>query len=327
VQSCLAFDERDAEDVLAEAFALFPVETVCVEILQQGLNDIGSGWYHDRVSVQQEHFASAQAVRRIDALLTAAPRPTRRQKVLVGCPPGEWHAFPALMLSLLLRRAGIEVIYLGANIAIEQLAETAAVIRPDLIVLAAQQLTTAASLLDTFLVLSRQKIPLAYGGLIFNRIPELAARIPAHFLGESLEGAVSAIERLMQNPQRPPASVAVDDRYRGLARLYQEKRPAIENRLYALLRTGELRVDYLAEANHFLGSELVAALELGDPALLDTDLEWVKHMLAGRRIPADQLKPYLAAYRQAIQAELGPVSAPVTDWMADFIQRNGDARP
>jgi methanogenic corrinoid protein MtbC1 len=67
------FSETTAEQTLNQAFSMFPVEAVCLEVLQRGMSEIGERWYQNRVSVQQEHFASALAMRRLDALLSASP--------------------------------------------------------------------------------------------------------------------------------------------------------------------------------------------------------------------------------------------------------------
>lgn len=323
LKACLEFDERTADEVLTQAFAMYPVETVCIEILQRGMSVIGNEWYINKVSVQQEHFISAQAIRRLETLLTASPRPTREQTVLVVCPPGEWHTFPALLLSLLLRRRGIDVVYLGANIPVEQLDETAESIHPDLIILSAQRLSTAATVRSVALAFQGKEIPLAYGGRIFICVPELRERIPAHYLGESLEGSLNPIEQLLLAPPNIPDVIGVDESYQELVRLYQEKRPRIEIRLSELMQKRGLEVEYLTEANTFFGNELSAALELGSPAFMQDDLEWVKGLLTGRRIPADQLLPYLAAYRQILQEELGEIAAPITDWIATYLEQNG----
>ena len=87
MQACLDFNEPQAEQVLSLAFAQFPIETVCVEILQAGLSAIGTLWQEGKASVQQEHFASELATRRIHALIAAAPKPVREKMILVGCPP------------------------------------------------------------------------------------------------------------------------------------------------------------------------------------------------------------------------------------------------
>ncbi len=107
LEACLAFDRRLADDFLNEAFALYPIEDICVELFQRGLREIGKRWYHGSVTVQQEHFVSAQVLRRMETLINATPDPSRGQSVLIGCPPGELHTYPSLFLSLMLRRKGL----------------------------------------------------------------------------------------------------------------------------------------------------------------------------------------------------------------------------
>ena len=317
----LAFDSEKVDEVLSQAFAVYPVETVCTEVLQKGLSEIGNYWYLDQATAQQEHFASAQASRRLEALISAMPRPTRQQSVLIGCPPGEWHTFPVLLLSLLLRRRGLEVIYLGADIPIQQLIETTAAIKPDLIVLAAQQLTTAASLRSTALALQGAGIALAYGGAIFNRLPKLRERIPGRFLGESLDVALDLIDRLAVLPSAISSVVQADDAEQELVRLYKEKRPMIEIKVMEKMRQTDLQAIYISEANIYFGNGLAATLELGDPSLLEADLEWVKRLLSGRRIPVAELLPYLTAYQESLTEVMGTTSAPITDWIGSYLAR------
>lgn len=317
--ACLAFDGDRADEILNQAFAIYPVETVCTEILQQGLSQIGDDWYDDKVSVQQEHFASVLAGRRLETLISATPHPIRRQTVLVGCPDGEQHTFSTLLISLLLLRRGLKVVYLGAGIPVEQLAETATAIRPDLIVLAAQQLTTAATLRSAAQALWQQGSLLAYGGLIFNRMPGLRRNIPAYFLGETLDQAIRMIEQLVVSPPPLASPGEVNKTYQDLARLFRGKRPLIEMGLSAKLQKIGLPIDYIQEINLNFGNGLSAALDLGDPALLEADLDWVKKLLTGRRISTEGLTPYLSAYSQSIRGELGDSGAPITAWLDVYI--------
>jgi len=322
LEACLAFDGRKAEDALNQAFAMYPVETVCTAILQRGLSSVGHYWYEGKASVQQEHFASALAVRRLETLITAAPQPTRNQTVLVGCPPGEWHTFSVLLLNLFLRRKGFKVVYLGSDIPIPQMEEAAAAIQPDLTVLAAQQLTTAAELQLAALSLHGQGRALAYGGLIFNRVPGLRERIPAVFLGESLEEAVDSIERLVLYPADPSSMAPAENHHRALAVLYRRKRAFIEAALLQQFQQEEIHIEYIEKANFYFASSLAAALELGDLAYLEADLEWLKMLLAGRQVSEKRLNQYLAAYRSAIHDELGNDGAPITEWMDTYLARN-----
>ncbi len=76
VDAVLAFRESAADNVLNQAFAFYPPETVCQEILLRGLREIGNLWYAGKATVAQEHFASGLAVRRMESLIHAAPPPT-----------------------------------------------------------------------------------------------------------------------------------------------------------------------------------------------------------------------------------------------------------
>jgi methanogenic corrinoid protein MtbC1 len=321
LDACLNFNDNQAEEALNQAFALYPVETVCMEILQQGLGLIGESWYRGKASVQQEHFASALATRRLETLITATPMPTRRQTVLVGCPPDEWHTIPALMFSLFLRRNGLKVVYLGANIPALQIEETAAAIQPDLIILATQQLTTAASL--QLLVSSLQKLgtPISYGGLVFNRIPELRQRIPAHFLGESMKEGMERIEQLLLTPTPAPAAILPDSSIQETAQLFRENQALLERELEKDLQQAGLQYSYIREASDHFNNGLAAALELGDIAYLEADLDWVSKLLSGQQIPGERLHYFLAAYKQTIFNQMGEDSAPITQWIDAYLNR------
>ena len=52
ISACMSFDEGRAENLLAQAFARYPLETVCLEVLRQGLSEIGNLWYTGDSSVQ-----------------------------------------------------------------------------------------------------------------------------------------------------------------------------------------------------------------------------------------------------------------------------------
>ncbi len=315
LQAALAFDSLHADEILNQAFAIYPVETVCAEFLQRGVRLIGNEWLLDKATVQQEHFVTALASRRLESLITATPLPTRPQTVLLGCPPGEQHTFSLLLLSLLLRRRGLGVVYLGANLPIERLGETAVAIKPSLIVLAAQHLATAATLQAAMQSLQGLGISLAYGGLVFNRISGLRSRIPATFLGEDLEGAMRMIEWLVAAPVPLTPDIPLNNTHQELARLYREKRNLVELALMETLQVPGIQTNHLDDANSFFASDLSAALELGDPAFIESDLEWVKRLLESRQMPGEYLIPYLAAYSRAVQHTLIEAGAPITRWI------------
>lgn len=320
IEACLAFDEQRAEYTLAQAFALYPPETACLELLQNGLSEIGRLWYEGEASAQQEHFASALAIRRLEAMLAVNPPPTRPGRILIGCPPGEEHAFSALLLTLLLRRRGWDTVYLGANVPLERLESTIEDTQPDLVVLAAQTLHTAASLLPVAELVQESGLPLAFGGRVFNVARSLRERIPGHFLGEDLGRAPDVVEQLMTSPTIQEAGGETPRAYLEALAHFRERQSHIEANVWERAADLDIPAAYLARANRSLGQEIAAALTLGDISLLGHNLEWVRGLLHNFQLhlPEDVLRRYLQRYREAAAQQMNHNGRLIVDWLADF---------
>lgn len=311
IDACLAYDEQHAEQVVNQAFALYPPETVTVELLQRAVAQIGEGWYRGDVTVQQEHFCSALVVRRLEALVMAAPPPSRPGRILFACPPQEQHVIGPLLLTFLLRRRGWEVIYLGADVPTEQLETTVAVTKPQLVIMAAQLLHTAATLREMAQALQQMDVPLAYGGLIFNRLPPLRKRIPGHFLGEQLEVAPQMVESLMTAPRPAPTPETIPEAYLRAFEHFQERQSFIEARVIQSLNPNGYAHNHLALANRELSLNIGAALALGDMDFLETNIEWVTGLLKNYQLPVEALDSYLQAYHQTAIEQLDERGQPI----------------
>ena len=193
-------------------------------------------WYENKSSVQQEHFASALAMRRLDALVSAAPAPTREQTILVGCPANEWHTFTPLLLTLLLRRRGFNVIYLGANVPKSQFEETISAVGADLTVLVAQQLITAASLQQIARPLTAHHAQVGFGGRIYNIQPELIRRTDGHFLGATLNMSIDEIQAQVTRPSKSPAVGEPSQEFITALEYFKSHRQQIEVTLFQAIQ-------------------------------------------------------------------------------------------
>ncbi|MDY7078566.1 MAG: MerR family transcriptional regulator [Chloroflexota bacterium] len=318
VAACLAFDERQAEQVLTQAFALYPPEVVCLDILREGIAQIGQGWYEGQVTVQQEHFSLALAIRRVETLRVAVPPATRPGRILLACPPEEGHSFGLLLLTYLLRRRGWEVLYLGANVPLARLEEVVRTTRPSLTISMALQLPTAATLLEMALFLRREGVPLAFGGWIFDRLPALRTRIPGHFLGPSLELAAQSVEDLLVTPSPAPAVELPPESHRQALSHYREHQWLIEADLIKL-RPDLLQQTWSLGANRGLTRHIAAALALGDINFMDDSIDWVAGMGRNGHSPAEALESYLGAYLQAAKTHLDERGAPIIEWLSGRI--------
>ena len=323
IQACLNYDESTAEQLLTQSFAQFTPETVCVEILQFGLSEIGSLWYQGKASVQQEHFASELAIRRMHSLIAAAPRPIRNRTIMVGCPPDENHTFSALLVSLLLRYRGWDIIDLGANVPRVRLKETIEKTRPDLVVMIAMRLATSATLLDTSLFLREIDIPLAFGGRVFNVLPDLPKRIPGYFLGEDLSGAIAIIENLITAPMSPIESGFIPGQFSKTISHFKEKQQYIEIQTLNTFteKSGQqIPLEELQKANNNLAQDIIAALTLGELSLIRSNLAWVEGLMTNNNITGRKLTNYLSAYRDAVKTNLNEMGLPIVNELNSILE-------
>lgn len=301
IKACLEYDRLRAQQIITESFALFPLETVCVDILGAGLRQIGESWYRGEVTVQQEHFASAFALRFLEALFNSRiPMRTRPDRtIIVGCPSGELHTFSSLVISLLASEKGWDVVYLGADVPLDRMDILLKQVQPRLIVMSANTLWTAANLKEFGIFLAKKEVPLAFGGVVFNRIKELKDFIPGYYLGDDLRTASVHLGGYIGSDHKLIEPRRILEDYPRASEAFQHHRGVVEFEVFR-----ELGVDreFYNRINQYLGNDLDAVLRLGDINLLSFDIEWVQGLLQqyGVKHYTTRLNRYLSIYQKAL---------------------------
>lgn len=144
-QALIEMDEQSAGIVLAEAFALYQVDQVCLEVMIPVMRRIGEAWHSGAISVVNEHFASAYLHGRLLGIFSSYIAVTG-PLVLVGTAPGELHELGSLIFAILLRRRGLNVRFVGTNVPLVDLVRTIEQLRPRAVALAATLIETAHQL-------------------------------------------------------------------------------------------------------------------------------------------------------------------------------------
>jgi len=319
LQACLDFDEPAAEQVLDAAFAEHDSERVCTDVLQRGLHDIGELWRRNQVSVQQEHFASELAMRRLHHLLATASPQVTKQTVVVAMPAGEQHSFPATLLALLLRRRGWRVMNLGADVPLEHLAHTLAYTQAGALVLSAQVFFNVTNLKATAELAANMGIPVGYGGAIFNVTSSLRQLIPGYFLGQTLLEALENIPLLVDASMPPVKPPAIPASYAELSQALHQAHAAIDSTVEAQLAQTPVPESTLASSLDFLYQHIHTALLLGDLDLILPQISWVKGLLAHRQINPQLINRFLCAYRDSITHHLGERGELLVRWLSHHI--------
>lgn len=119
VAAARVFDVPVMERLLDDAFAARRFERAMDEVVFPTLRALGAAWGTDDLDVAQEHIASDAIRRRLARFYDAAARGGLTSQVVVGMPPAGQHELGALSFAVAGRRAGLDVLYLGANVPIE----------------------------------------------------------------------------------------------------------------------------------------------------------------------------------------------------------------
>ncbi len=309
------FDEAHIEYTLAEAFSLFPVEEVCLHLIQPVLVTLGEKWHLGEINIGVEHFVTNIMRRKLSALMSASPPFSREGRIVSGCAPGEYHELGILMISLFLRRRGYEVIYLGQNIAAARFQEMLMKTQPDLLMLSASGLIAAANLLDVVEELRHHSAQLgatiAFGGRLFNRVPELRRRVPGVYVGDDAQAATRWIGELIADKAVTAALQAnyapVDaETLEALAALrrYHPEIIAVATRLIQNHAGHESEQQHLMDANETLLQIVESALRFGEPVVLGDRANWLWDALPPNGVSSAQLQRVAQALAEGAETVL-----------------------
>ncbi|MGZ3618621.1 MAG: MerR family transcriptional regulator [Ktedonobacteraceae bacterium] len=200
LQAFKLLDESTAENLMASMLAIYPVEQVCANLITPTLWDIGLLWEQGKITVSVEHFASAFFRGILTNLFHVAPDVGTGPLVIVCCAPGEAHELAPLMLALLLRRAGMHVVYLGQSIETSGLLDTIKELNTTLLCVS----LTLPNYLDALIELAHkvQELPpprplFAFGGHAFDEHQETIGRVPGIYLNGDMVSIVAQLRILV----------------------------------------------------------------------------------------------------------------------------------
>lgn len=143
VAASRTFDGRALNRTLDAAFAAAGFEYVVDVWLLQAMAAVGDAWARGELDISQEHFISAGVMRRLSAAFEAAGDPRAGRRVVCGLAPGAIHEIASLAFATMLRRAGLQVTYLGPDLPVASWVEAVRTMRPDAVVIGAARAADA----------------------------------------------------------------------------------------------------------------------------------------------------------------------------------------
>jgi methylmalonyl-CoA mutase cobalamin-binding subunit len=192
VAAAKGLDMPAMEDVLDETFAVQRFELAMERVVFPALRAIGDAWSAGEIDVALEHAASEMVRRRLAHFYDAAGRGERIPSVLVGLPPASQHELGAFAFAVASRRAGLDVLYLGANVPAESWLRVARETGAPVVVMAivtAVDVIAGTAVVEALQVVDRPPRCLLGG----PSARDLAGVPGSTLLPESLDAAVSVL--------------------------------------------------------------------------------------------------------------------------------------
>lgn len=116
VDAAAHLDAAAVAQLLDERFAAGSFESVVDGWLMPALAEVGRAWTEGRISVAGEHLVAHAVLRRLAASFDAAASRSGGPAVIVGLPAGVHHELGIFAFAVALRRAGLDVVYLGTDL-------------------------------------------------------------------------------------------------------------------------------------------------------------------------------------------------------------------
>jgi len=120
IRAIETFDENLLETVYNEALSLYPIDIVTVNLIRPILNQLGEEWENRPTGIAEEHFFSAYLRNKIGARMHHTAGRNQGKRLLLACLPGEFHDLGVLLFGLSAMTRGYRILYLGADLPLEQ---------------------------------------------------------------------------------------------------------------------------------------------------------------------------------------------------------------
>lgn len=126
IESTTLFDQTRFEKIIDDAARTIGFKNTVLQLIYPFLNRVGMLWRLNELIPAQEHFASNIVKRKMHVAINDLPEADPQKNVyLLFLMPNEQHEIALLLGEFLIRSAGHHVVYLGPDVPISNVIETA----------------------------------------------------------------------------------------------------------------------------------------------------------------------------------------------------------
>ncbi len=278
-------------------------EDALLDVIAPVQAKVGREWAANRISVAQEHAATAINDRVIAAMAhhQAARVESRLGRVVVACIDGEWHALPARLLAEVLRLRGWQVEFLGAKVPAQHLIAHLHLTGPDAVALSSSIATRLPTAHATITACQAAGVPVLAGGAAFGPDGRYARLLGANAWAPD---ARRAADLLASGLRQAEAHQPIDDlphladqEYTIVARtarsLVKQTMTDLVAQVPAMAQYTPQQLEHTTEDIAQIVDFLATALYVDSADLFTGFLRWTADILAARGVPGRVLLPTL----------------------------------
>ncbi|WP_328535257.1 cobalamin B12-binding domain-containing protein [Streptomyces sp. NBC_00344] len=309
---------RDEFGAASIAFAALDsgmeAETVLLDVIAPVQAKVGTEWAANRLTVAQEHAASAIAERVIAAL---AHHPATRTtpgpgRITVACVDREWHVLPARLLAEVLTLRGWQVDFLGAQVPTPHLIAHLHNSGADAVALSSSIPTRLPTAHAAITACRAVGVPVLAGGAAFGPDGRYARLLGANAWAPDARSAAQQLADGIPAPGLATGRQQIDDlphltdqEYtlvaRSQAQLVREVLTQLEKRFPAMAAYTDQQRQHTAEDIAHIVEFLAVALYTDDDDLFTTFVTWTAGILTARHVPARSLQPALGVLKAELK--------------------------
>jgi len=281
-------------------------ERALLELIAPVQHRIGTEWAANRLTVAQEHAATAINERVIAALAhhPGCRRTADAGRVTVACVDGEWHALPARLLAEVLRLRGWQVDFLGAQVPTPHLIAHLHQHGPDAVALSCSIPTRLPTAHAAITACQAAGLYVLAGGAAFGRDGRYARLLGADAWAPDAQSAAECLSgdfprvRFSSNHQPIDDLPHLADQEftmvsRSAAQLVETTVGELEHRYPAMAGYTDAQRQHTVEDIAHIVDFLATALYTDDDELFTEFVVWTAGILDARGVPTGSLYPAL----------------------------------
>lgn len=198
IAAIVSFDEGRLEEIYNEALSLYSIGTVTQKLLTPLLIELGLRWESSEGSIAEEHFFAFYLRNKLGARYHHRPRGNHGPLLLIAGLPGEYHDIGLLLFALATHQSGYQVIPLGADMPLSELAKVAQKKHCEAIVLSGAIEPSRQTLEKDLPELVRTSgVPILIGGLSSVYACDAINRAGAEALGRDMEHGLQRMAEVL----------------------------------------------------------------------------------------------------------------------------------